>query len=82
MKSKIGQTNQSPWPLPHPLLPLRVFQIVSLATTLALLIATRCEGEAIKTHDSGLELWWLAVENIRGFDSVFGNSDGAIKESH
>ena len=47
-----------------------------------LLVPTRCEGEKLKAHYPGLKFWWLAVENIGGLDSIFGDSDGAIEESH
>jgi hypothetical protein len=81
-KSKLGPTYQSPWPLPHPLSPLRVFRIALPATIVVPLAPTSCEGEKIKTHYSGLEIWWLAVKNIGGLDSIFDDSDGAIEESH
>jgi hypothetical protein len=38
--------------------------------------------EAIKTHYSGLELWWLAIKDIGGLDAIFDNTNGAIKETH
>jgi hypothetical protein len=46
------------------------------------LVPTMCEGEKIKAHYSGLEIWRLAVENIGGLDSIFDDPDGAIEESH
>ena len=34
------------------------------------------------THHTGLKFWWLAIENVRGLDPIFGNSDSAIEETH
>ena len=81
-KSEHGQTNPSPWPLL--LLPwlLLAFQTVLPTTETALLASTRCRIGGIATHNSSLEVWRLAIKNIRRLDSVFGNSDSAIEEPH
>jgi len=38
--------------------------------------------EAIDTHHTDLKFWWLAIENVRGLDPIFDNSDSAIEGTH